>query len=966
MSDVVAARLVVQVGIKQQGVSSFLQALERQLESIDKKSMQVGRGLGKLGGLGGGGGAGGGTRASGGGSSRASTSASAALLRQERDALALAQAYARADAAAGNYSGAIARLSGAMQNATVVNVRQGLAVQQQIGKYQQAADAAAKSQTVLGRIQAGLGDLGTIAGASFLGVGIQQVAAFGQEAVQLSQRTQLAKNALQALAGSPALYADALAAARQQQKLFGGSLAENIEGIQGLITVSRSSGVELSKLIDLSQRLSLKDPSQGVSGARVALNEALAGDPTSLARRYEIPKAALAALRDESISGAEKLQVIDQYLNDIGITSEVVGGSIPQATIAFNSLNAELETLKTTAGDQLSAALGPVAGDLAAILSGINGIQAATSGGAGLAQFQAQMQGILLSTQPLTQQFSAIITSLSGLRTTMEALGLIQDQEAIKAQQAAAAQAAHDATVQALARSYAEGRISLAQYDQGMAQLQGSTQAATGGIQQAGAAAEKSAAQMALDEVASKLAAAEKDALAEAAQAAAGAIIASGGDIEATAARLAASSSQIDQLTAAYLRLAIAQGAAAREAGKQRLAGQAANTRDLTTGGIGFNAPGRRGNGDPDAVLKTIEENKKATEAAAEAQRAYQEQVGGTSTVLANLQKDLAATTVGSAEYYDTLRRIDEAQDTLARESAGKRGGAAKSENDKLLAGQQDYQGKALDAAREYEQSRAEIAAEGARKRAEAEDKYAQDNLDGRASFYRDLANVEDNATRQQLSARYEQAQQEANQIAATQGADAALAYMNAQRQAIQDQSAIEADIAKARADGDENQAKYLEGVLELQKAADARRIEQIKNAGSEIAAQEAAQYSEAEARYAAHLDEMARIYQEKFGGAPPGVAPPGPGAGLPPPSSSASATGTTSTARPAAGAEPVRQDGATLVTDPATQAAIDAMGARLEAQIGAVVAGLTDVGGKVEAVERAVGRINSRSVVAP
>jgi hypothetical protein len=271
------------------------------------------------------------------------------------------------------------RRRGALQNAEAVNVRQGVAVNQQIAGYERLAATAAQSETVFGRIGAALGSVQAVAGAAFLGVGIQQMVSFGQASSDLALRTQAAKASLQALAGSPQLYAEALAAATQQQKLFGGTLAENIEGVQGLVTVARSSGAALQDLIDLSQRLSVKDPSQGVVGARIALQEALSGDPTSLARRYEIPKKALAALRDESTTGAEKLRIIDQYLNGIGITSEVVAGSIPKATKAFNDLNAQGERLQVSFGSAVSTTLGPVAQNLADIFSVLN--QAGGGGG---------------------------------------------------------------------------------------------------------------------------------------------------------------------------------------------------------------------------------------------------------------------------------------------------------------------------------------------------------------------------------------------------------------------------------------------------------------------------------------------------------------------------------------------------------------------------------------------------------
>lgn len=208
----------------------------------------------------------------------------------------------------------------------------------------------------LPRTFAGFTGAGLLQGAGVAGLitALPQIQQYLESSGELYRVTLRSDNSLKALAGSSRLYGEAITAAREQQKLFGGSLAENIDGISGLVTVSRSSGAELNRLIDLSQRLSIKDPQQGIGGARIALNEALSGDPTSLARRYEIPKAELAKLRDTSTSTTEKLDLLDKYLNRIGITSEVVAGSIPKDTIAINSFNQSLERSSLAIGSMVS------------------------------------------------------------------------------------------------------------------------------------------------------------------------------------------------------------------------------------------------------------------------------------------------------------------------------------------------------------------------------------------------------------------------------------------------------------------------------------------------------------------------------------------------------------------------------------------------------------------------------------
>lgn len=192
--------------------------------------------------------------------------------------------------------------------------------------------------------------------------------AAGGEALAVREQ----QNSLRAVAGSMGLYAEAVRTAKDQQLLFGGSLRENLDGIQGLTIVSRESGASLKQLIDLTQRLQLKSPEQGVGGARIAITEALSGNITSLSRRFEIPKEALKGLSDTSLPVAERLALIDTYLAKIGITSESVAGRVDKDAAAFRRLNAELEQTKLRAGDELASAFGQSANGLARLIGLVN------------------------------------------------------------------------------------------------------------------------------------------------------------------------------------------------------------------------------------------------------------------------------------------------------------------------------------------------------------------------------------------------------------------------------------------------------------------------------------------------------------------------------------------------------------------------------------------------------------------
>lgn len=237
-----------------------------------------------------------------------------------------------------------------------------------------------------------------------------------------------------------------------------------------------------------------------------------------------------------------------------------------------------------------------------------------------------------------------------------------------------------------------------------------------------------------------------------------------------------------------------------------------------------------------------------------------------------------------------------------------------------------------------------EITQEGARRRQEADNAYRLASLRGAAGFYAGLANIEDQALARDLSARYEAAAQQASEIARTQGADAAQAYLEASRQAIEGEAQLRQQIADAEKDGDAGRAEYLRGVLKLTEAANAEELRQLQEKGSAIAAEQDKQFSDEQARYDEHLRKMAQKYQGVVA-ANPGFATSLGGAAAP--TAPAPASTATSTTAETTG------KGATLVSDPATQSAV-------EVGLGRVEGKLSEQSAQLESVIRRVGDVES------
>lgn len=255
------------------------------------------------------------------------------------------------------------RLSTATSQATAAKVRAEAATL----RLSQAQERAAKGGGSLAQSFRGIQTALATAG---FAIGIQQIVQFGTEATQAALSLRETKNALRAVAQDAATYRQVLATAREQQLLFGGSLQENIEGLSGLTITARQSGASLKTLVDLSQRLNVLSPEQGPQGARIALAEALSGNIASLSRRFEIPRSALAGLTDETKSITERLAVLDQFLNKVGVTSASVAGKVDQDALAFRALAAELENVKIQAGEAIVGGLSPAAQGLTNILRG--------------------------------------------------------------------------------------------------------------------------------------------------------------------------------------------------------------------------------------------------------------------------------------------------------------------------------------------------------------------------------------------------------------------------------------------------------------------------------------------------------------------------------------------------------------------------------------------------------------------
>jgi hypothetical protein len=296
-------------------------------------------------------------------------------------------------------------------NRAVRNLRQSSAQLRATG------DSAQRAQRGVASFGAGVSGLNGALGALGVSLGAAQFVQFGAQALSAANDLETTQATVRALAGDQATYNEILRLAEDQQRRYGGSLSENIAQLGSLSNSARNAGVGIGEINEAAQRLLVLDPSAQFEDAAIALREALSGDITSLAGRFELSRRELAALTDESLSGAEKLAVLDNLLTDLGATTEAVDARLQTNAQAFRDASAEVGQLTTSLGGLIQRGLTPAARGLGLVanrtntaisaLSDLDGVvqqlQQGTDAYNALSEASREFQGASEDTQSLYQ-----------------------------------------------------------------------------------------------------------------------------------------------------------------------------------------------------------------------------------------------------------------------------------------------------------------------------------------------------------------------------------------------------------------------------------------------------------------------------------------------------------------------------------------------------------------------------------
>jgi hypothetical protein len=168
------------------------------------------------------------------------------------------------------------------------------------------------------------------------------------------------------------VYSSVMEIARENQRLFGGTLTENAREMSGFTLVARTANVGVEELNSVAQRLALFDPGQGITGASTALREFLAGNIRSLRERFELPSNVLAQLGDRSLTASEKIETLSKFLDQQGLSAQNLKAQLNLASQAYADFAIQWEETSLNIGNFIQEAFAPAVRGINRFLGIIN------------------------------------------------------------------------------------------------------------------------------------------------------------------------------------------------------------------------------------------------------------------------------------------------------------------------------------------------------------------------------------------------------------------------------------------------------------------------------------------------------------------------------------------------------------------------------------------------------------------
>lgn len=165
-----------------------------------------------------------------------------------------------------------------------------------------------------------------------------------QEGLGLAQSLAQTKAMFAAMTGSEQEATAQLASLKKLAEETGQPFMDLLQSSTSLLPVIRGTGVELSKVAGLAQRMAIADPIQGVAGASLAIREFIGGEYMSLTRRFEIPRAQLIALRDQTKGDVQAMiNGLSAIFDKMGLTEAKQKEMAASGIYGFQQLTSEIQ-----------------------------------------------------------------------------------------------------------------------------------------------------------------------------------------------------------------------------------------------------------------------------------------------------------------------------------------------------------------------------------------------------------------------------------------------------------------------------------------------------------------------------------------------------------------------------------------------------------------------------------------------
>lgn len=786
-----------------------------------------------------------------------------------QDALSHAQAEARLQAASGSLASGIRTLQTALEGVDRSSIGAIRAETQLVQMQTRLAKETQGSSQFVDAFKQGL--FGLIAPAAAAGTALAVLKGTAQSFVdafnfkaQLDATTASVKSQLDGFRDADATYAQAIQFGRQ----FSITQQQTNDILSSSTDILRTSTSSVGQLETALIRLQSRDVSKPISEASRALRELQAGDVTSIKELFNVPAKDALRMRDEIVKGGDAVQVLTAWLDQAKVGMDALAQRTEGAKGKMLELAQANEDLTLAQAD---FAQGPGLVLLEAKINVIRGTTRLMSG-----DFQAMGQSLhnaLVGSAADAQKLNEELNKAHGIDSGSDPVAAAQ---AAQAAQDAYTRAILEGATQAEAAAARDAALAAALEATGSAAIiatgpmdaVASYQLAQAAAAQQAASANQKAADTILVQAAANQTNAQASVLAAAQNAAqqaavqqlteetnkeVSAFLAMNPLIDAAGIAALVAAGKIPALIGQLAALRI-QAYSTRDAIAALAAQQAINTKVLATPGIA--APGVTSgrNNDINAVLAL----QKANQEAADARSQQILELGTDQQKVNELERQygqaVKASGADSAAAINAETKLKKAREEAAK--AHKKGGGTKLSDqtklqNSLLASQEQYAQKSEDAERSHLDRVLQINQEFAQKIKKAQDDFGQSQLDSRASFYDSLSNIEDAGLRQALSQQYEQAFQEAQQIAATKGADVADAFLKAKQAALQAQAQRASEIAQATKEGDKDKAAYLAGVDKLYREAEDRKVAAAAAGDDSIAAERDAALAEEGQKYA-------------------------------------------------------------------------------------------------------------------